>query len=288
MDKIMEDNFSNLIEQSKSVLILLPTKPFFDQVAAGLSLYLFLREKKDVSISSTSPMTVELNRLVGVNKISQDLGNKNLLIRFLDYKATNIERVSADVEGGNFTLKVIPKPSVQPPAKDQLEFSYAGVKSDTVILVGGVNESHFPALSSNELSGTKIIHVGNRGINIPSKAGIMSLARSAASTCEVVYSLIKESGADYDVDIATNLLMGIEEATDKFSTPEVSAETFEIIAELIRKGGKRNVAIRQRKGFYPPGSIPGRVVQKQDSDQAKEKTPKDWLEPKIYKGTSIS
>lgn len=283
----MENNLSSIIEQSKSIIILLPTKPFFDQVAAGLSLFLFLRDKKDVSIASTSPMTVEFNRLVGVNKISQDLGNKNLMIRFSDYKAADIERVSADVEDGKFTLKVIPKPNVQPPSKDQLEFSYAGVMSDTVFLIGGVNESHFPALSSNELSGTKIVHIGNRGLNV-SSGDVISLARPAVSVCEVVYHLTKESGADIDVDIATNLLMGIEESTKKFSSPDVTAETFEIVAELIRKGGKRNIMPRQTRPQYPPGSIPSRVVQKKDNNQQKEKTPKDWFEPKIYKGTSVS
>ena len=87
----MENSFKSIIDGSKSILIMLPTKPFFDQVASGLGLYLSLRDKKDVQVYSTTPMTVEFNRLIGVNKISQELGNKNLIIRFVEaaYKSAS-------------------------------------------------------------------------------------------------------------------------------------------------------------------------------------------------------
>src|SRR3990170_2413379 len=138
----MEHSFKNIIDKSKSILILLPTKPFFDQVAAGLSLFLSLREPKQVQICCPSPMTVEFNRLVGVNRISQELGNKNLVIRFADYKASDIERVSYDIENAQFRLTVIPKQKVSPPTKEQVELSYSGISADTVIIIGGANESH--------------------------------------------------------------------------------------------------------------------------------------------------
>jgi hypothetical protein len=90
----MDTNFTSLIESATSVLILLPTKPYFDQVAAGLSLYLSLKEKKEVAISSSSPMMVGFNRLIGINKIVTEVGNKNLTIKFAGYDAGNIEKVS--------------------------------------------------------------------------------------------------------------------------------------------------------------------------------------------------
>ena len=96
----MDNSFSSLVDSASSVLILLPNKPYFDQVAAGLSLYLSLSDKKEVTISCPSPMMVGFNRLVGVNKIVAEIGNKNLTIRFAGYDADSIEKVSYDIENG--------------------------------------------------------------------------------------------------------------------------------------------------------------------------------------------
>lgn len=289
----MENSLKSIVDQSTSIIILLPTKPFFDQVAAGLTLYLSLREKKDISISSSSPMTVEFNRLVGVNKVAHELGNKNLIIKFVDYKASEIERVSYDIENGEFRLSVIPKPGVSAPRKEQAELSYAGVASDTVILVGGANDSHYPALSGSDLAGAKLVHVGTKPLRLQLKREVMSLVRPATSISEVVATLIKQGGFDLDADIATNLLMGIEEATSRFSDPGVTAETFRVVSELMQAGGKRISQVKIPRQTDPTSVVPGQfpkrnVPQKDVQKQDKQKTPKDWLEPKIYKGTSVS
>ncbi|KKQ53332.1 hypothetical protein A2865_01930 [Candidatus Woesebacteria bacterium RIFCSPHIGHO2_01_FULL_39_17] len=320
----MENSFKNIIDQSKSILILLPTKPYFDQVAGGLSIYLSLRETKDVQIYAPAPMTVEFNRLIGVNRIVQELGNKNLVIRFVDYKANDIERVSYDIEDGQFRLSVIPKQSITPPSKDQVDLSYSGVTVDMVILVGGTNESHFPVISSKELGGANLVHIGTRDISLSSHKSYISFSRPASSVSEVVAGLIKEIGISINEDTATNILMGIEDASGNFTNTAVTAETFAVVAELMRAGGRRTSAqpIPQRESF-PPGAIPGmqyrmqtppqtyqpvqRTTQQAGSGQTqvhdqpdekivevepeakKENTPSDWLSaPKIYKGDSIS
>ena len=324
----MENSFKNVIGQSKSIIVLIPTKPYFDQVASALSLYLAFRDEKDITVYSPSPMTVEYNRLVGVNKIAYELGNKNLVIRFVDYKATDIERVSYDIENSQFRLTVIPKQKIAPPSKDQIELAYAGVSSDTVIIIGGANETHFPALSSKDLTGANIVHIGTRDISLSTSKNYVSFSRPASSISEIVASLIKEEKGNFDSDIATNLLMGIEEASNNFSDPSVTAETFSIFAELMKAGGKRMGAqgAVQRRDF-PMGSVPGDLprpsIQRElqnnpqtprqafmhrpvsnnpksqanteqpakaseNSQDASEKAPSDWLKPKIFKGTTVS
>lgn len=302
----MENSFKSVIDKSKSILILLPTKPYFDQVAAGLSLFLLLRDKKQIQISSPTPMTVGFNKLIGVNKITQELGNKNLIIRFADYRANDIERVSYDIENGQFRLTVIPKQHISPPGKDRIQLSYSGITAGTVIIIGGASESHFPAISSKELVGANLVHIGTRDISLSSNKTCISFSRSGSSVSEVVYSLIKESALSIDTDIATNLLMGIDEGSDSFAGADVSAETFTVVAELMKAGGKRSAPVSAQKS-YPAatvaGGLPPRLVQPaftgtrsqqvpQDNKDKKEseadKTPKDWLEPKIFKGTSIS
>jgi len=302
----MENSFKSVIEGSKSTLILLPTKPRFDQVAAALSLYLSLRESRDVQIFSPTPMTVEFNRLIAVNKINQEIGNKNLVIRFVDYRASDIERVSYDIENGQFRLTVIPKQKINPPGKDQIELSYSGISADTVIIIGGSSESHFPAISSKDLVGANIVHIGNKDIALSSGKSYISFSKPAFSVSEIVFSLIADSGFSIDTDIATNLLMGIEDSSDSFSSSEVTADTFVVVAELMRLGGKRQPSL-PRQTDLPPGTIPGQLrsqhakiqptkqvrkkpqINFQKSSQLKTgepegSPPQDWLKPKIYKG----
>jgi len=278
----MDSSFGQVVDSSENLLILLPGRPFLDQVASGLSLFLSLRDKKEVQISCPAPMTVEFNRLVGVNKISSDLGSKNLTLRFPDYPADNIERVSYDIEDGQFRLTVIPKPSAPSPKKEQIRLSYTGVSADTVILVGGVNETHFPALLGSDLAGVKLVHIGKRGLSLPKEKEVMSFARPASSVSEVVTELIKEANLVLDADIATNLLAGIEAESSGLSSSEVNADTFEVVAELLRAGGRRYVREKQEK--FVAGSIPGKTP----VEEVVEETPKGWVGPKIYKGNTIS
>lgn len=304
----MENNFTSIIEKSNSILILLPTKPYFDQVAAGLSLYLSLKEKKSVQIYSPTPMTVEFNRLVGVDKISYEIGNRNMIIRFSDYNASDIERVSYDIEDGKFKLTVIPKTDVNPPTKDQVDINYAGISVDTVIIIGGTNESHFPSIQSQELIGANIIHVGVREISLSSDKKYLSFSRPASSISEIMYALLANSKMVISPDIATNLIMGIEETSKNFEGEGITSETFYTIADLMQYGGKRGANQSALQGNFPPGSIPGqnlimqnrpvseaqqqlKISEEQNpqnqfsqDDQQKKNPPKDWLEPKIYKG----
>ena len=279
-----ENSFGSIIESSRSILILLPTKPYFDQVAAGLALYLVLRETKDTTITSPSPMLVEFNRLVGVNKVTSELGNKNLSIRFAEYKANDIEKVSYDIENGEFRLTVIPKPGLASPKKEQVVFDYSGMSADTVILIGGANETHFPALSSKDLAGAKLVHLGVRALSLGPGKEVLSFANPASSVAELVATLISQSGLRLDADTATNLLMGIEEGSRDFKGPDVRPETFEVVAHLLRAGGQRIPQERIEKAPFPPNPLSGQVAEA----EKKEEAPKDWLEPKIYKGTSIS
>lgn len=317
----MENSFLSLIDSSSSILVVLPTKPYFDQVAGALALYLSIRERKDTSIFCPTPMMVGFSRLIGVDKISQELGKKNLTIRFVGYDATSIDKVGYDIENGEFKLTVTPKTGFTSPAKEQIVTDYSGTAADLVILIGGANESHFPILSlrTEELKNAKIIHIGNRVLSTNNDEGIMSFARAGATTSEIAANLIKENNLTVDPDIATNLVMGIEEGSSNFASSEVTPETFEVFAHLLRNGGKRVPRVRLSPANFPAGAIPTRpysepvkteitaqqsvqavtpVAQvesqpEKPSSEASVETPDinppdDWLQPKIFKGTNVS
>jgi len=318
----MDNSLTSLVDSAASVLVLLPTKPYFDQVAAGLSLYLSLRENKEAAISCPSPMTVGFNRLIGIDKITSELGNKNLTIKFKGYDANNIEKVSYDIIQGEFNLTVVPKAGFNAPGKEQLDLNFSGISADLVILIGGANDSHFPILESGELGGAKIIHIGNRVLS--SNREVMSLAKPGATTSELVANLIKENNMSIDPDVATNLLMGIEEGSSNFNSSEVTPDTFETFAFLLRSGGQRSLKTKLSPMNFPAGSIPtqpfGEQVSKvlkvpqvtQVEETATQLTnqpinqstgadvegtqeqeqdinpPDDWLQPKVYKSSALS
>lgn len=282
----MSKSLLSLIDSAQSLLILLPINPSFDEVASGLSLYVSLGNKKDAVISCPTPMLVEFNRLVGVNRVTQELGNKNLTIRFSDYPADNVERVSYDIEHGEFKLSVVPKPQFTSPKKEQVLISYSGISADTVVIVGGTQDDHFPALNSKDISASKIIHIGTRQGKF-SKGDIISLSRPCSSVSEIVATLIKENELELDGDVATNLLMGIDEGSNGFSVPEVNADTFAIAADLMRAGGKR-LSKDQMPNVrnFPPGALPGAGFPGMPT--ASNRTPKSWYEPKVFKGSGVS
>lgn len=253
----MENSFATLINSAQEVLILLPSKPFMDQVAAGLSLFLSLSEsEKSVSISCPAQMVAEYSRLIGVDKVTSDLGNKNLVINLKNYDANNVDKVSYDIIDNQFKLTISPKSGQKSPTKDQIDINYSGASGDLVILVGGANDSHFPAISKEEFKNAKIIHVGTRLLEILNNdLEVLSFAKPASSTSEIVANLIKESAFPVNEDIATNLLAGIEEQSKNFQSSEVTADTFEIFAELLKIGGRRMPKIVPATK-YPQCSIP--------------------------------
>ena len=254
----MENSFSQLVDSATSILILLPNKPYFDQVAAGLSLYLSLHDKKETAISCASDMMVGFNRIIGVDKISTELGSKNLTVKLKGYDANNIEKVSYDIVDGEFNLTIVPKAGLSSPTKEQVDSTYAGVSADLVILIGGANDSHFSALLGDKLTGAKIAHFGTRVLNTAAVSAIMSFAKPASSVSELIAGVIKNEGLPMDPDVATNLVMGMEDGTNHFEGLEVTPETFETFAYLLRSGGLRPPR-KISAGNYPPGAVPGKV-----------------------------
>jgi len=275
----MSASIKTLASETNSVLILLPKSPYFDQVAAGLSLGLVLEKEKETQVFCPTPMTVEFNRLVGVDKVVGELGNKNLKISFTDYDANNIERVSYDVDGSECRLTVIPKPDFAPPQKDQVSLSFSGVSSDLVIMIGGANETHFPILSSPEFSKAKLVHIGVHDLALASKQEFVSLSRPGSSISEVVGRIIAEDYKDkLDRDVASNLLTGLHEGSKNFSSQYVSSDTFKLASELMTAGGRRNIK-EPLPGLTPPHPA--------EAEIEKEPTP-PWSRLKPSKGTSIS
>ncbi len=275
----MTPALTQALADSKSVVIMLPKNPYFDQVAAALSLYLGLKDKNATIVCDT-PMTVEFNRLIGVNKVTTAVGNKNLVVKFIDYPLANVERVNYDIDGNDLFIALFPLPNVAPPSKDNIQISYSGIAADTVILIGGANETHFPLLSQKDFLEMRTIHIGITDITLPGRQ-VLSLAKGASSISEVVAQYLLEMGLISNGDIATNLFVGLSEGTKNFTSNTITADTFKLAGQLLEKGARRE----QMKTFQPKQPQPQPIGGNTNPNPS---VPRSWVEPKIYKGTSTS
>jgi hypothetical protein len=235
------DLFKQYVQSAQRVLILFPVNATFDQVASSTALYLGLREiGKDVSLLTPELVRTEFASLVGIQDATQNLGNKNLQVSF-DYKEEMVDKVSynIDEEHQKFHLVIQPKRSGMPLDAKTVEFSYTGADADVIFLIG-----------VHSLESLEQLYIGYEDfyVNTPtvsvnsfetSFGSIKLTTEGSASFSEVMAYLLQEAGVQIDSDIATNLLGGIEEATDSFKSLAATADTFEIVSRLMRSGARR-------------------------------------------------
>lgn len=240
------------LTSAASTAILLPTHPAYEVVAAGLGLFLVLSEQgKNVDIVCPSEMLVEVNRLVGVDKIKTKCSGRNLVISF-DYVKDAIEKVSYNVEDGKFNLVVQPKSGHPPLSAKNVQYALGGSEVSLVILIGTTN----PADAEGVLPDKN-----------PQQETLSLVAGNGTSLVTETVHLITDAKLPLSPDAASNLLKGLVSETGRFAT--AVATDFETAAALARAGGSLQDLESSSK---PAPQTP--VVQKPTSL---------WTGPKIYR-----
>ncbi len=293
------------LDQAQKILVLLPARPLFDQVAAALSFSLALEEAgKNVSVVCPTPMTVEFNHLIGVNRISEKAQGTDLIIS-LNYPVDQIEKVSYNDD--NNRPNVIIQPKVGAPAlrDNQVSFAYAGAGADLVITMGikDINQVALPNLNFNE---TFLVNVDIDPQNFG--FGHLNIVDAqAASFSEVVLGLIVGLNLNLGVDAAQNILSGLWRQTKGLTLPVVGANTYEAVAITLRSGAQKPLeeapVFKNEPVFPTKPKFGGREEKKVTSPFVKpqeekkvsgekpqpvSKPPADWFEPKIFKGTNFT
>lgn len=279
---------------AQSVLLTIPEDPSQDVVAASLALYLSIKQSgKAVSIvSSTSPV-VRDSHLVGLDKITTDVGGANLVIT-LDVPENAIDKVTSNTEGGHLNLIINPAKGVSPITSENVKFSYSGAAADLVIIIGAADLKDVGALAEKE---NELFNKDNL-VNISNQVGTygaINITDPSSSNSELITALLKELALPLDVDIANNLMQGIESATSGLSSPNMTADTFEALAILYRTGARRTpvspvvqtAKIVADMPIVDNGVSPTRIIKSLDEETPASPQP-DWLQPKIFKGGSAT
>lgn len=243
--------------QSKNIALLLPAVPSFDFVASALALKLSLElASKTVNVICPDPMTVDFNRLVGINTVSGVFGSRNLIIT-LPGQTDLVDKVSYNVDSGELELVIVPKEGAVLDPKN-LKVTPGMATPDLAILIGitDLSQTKF----GEALANVKLVYFND------------TLDPSASCLSELTANLIKAQELPVNPDIATNLMQGLTKSTNGFTSSKITKNTFELAAWLMDKGSRHQDEISATS--FPTGAIPTAEP--------------DWYEPKIYKGTTLS
>ncbi len=285
----MQDQLNALkakIQEVNSVLITFAANPNQDSIAAALAFYLSLKSSgKKVAVVASNPVTVRDSHLVGLDKVSTDLGGNNLVIT-LNVPEDRVDKVTSNTEGGHLNLIINPREGADPVTEKDIVFGYTGAVADLIIVIGAADLKDVGSLAEKEVelfSKSTIANVSNQVSNF----GAINIADPSSSNSELVTALLKELALPMDVDIANNLMIGIEAGTDNLSSPNMTADTFEALAVLYRTGARRQVKTivpQQAKIVADMPIVDNGPVIEETPTQPVAEPQADWLKPKIYKG----
>jgi len=278
---------------AKSGAIFIPENPTLDVVAASLSLFLSLEKAgKSASVVCASPMTVGFSQLVGVNKIRAKIGGSNLVIS-LDYLENAIDKVSYNIENKKFNLVIQPKPGFPSLSSDNVTFS-SSQDLGLLIIIGAQALENLGSIYRQEEKAFNQGQILNIDIDARnSRFGkVNTVFPAAASYCEIIASLLEAANYAVDQDIANNLLLGIQSATNNFTSPKTSAGAFEAAAFCLKNGARRRPfpSQPQKQEIKKKPSAPLKTMSENNSaarppEEKKPVTPSDWYGPKIFRGS---
>lgn len=271
----------NLLPAAKNILIALPAGSDIDKMAAGLSLFLTLEAAgKEVSIVSDDAILVGQSHLFGVDHIQKNLpsgdgGNLTLTLEGVaasDGTVPALQKLDWFAEGSNLNLvfHVLPGQTFQPA---KIVPKYQGSGFNLIFTIGAVNLNALGSVYSQNISafsGTYIVNIDTQTAN-SSFGGTNVLDSTASSLCEVITNLTSDLGFVMDADMASNLLIGIFDATNNLMDGKATADTYMAVANCLRVGGRKPLDSVQGK--------PSIVVSQDDTPQniiAQAQPTYDW------------
>lgn len=306
MDNLTFSKIKESVERYNNIAIAVSNNPSVDQMAASLSLYLSLQSLgKNVTVASPNTPLVEISSLVGVDQVRTSLGagSGDLVVSF-PYREGEIEKVSY-TRDENF-LNIVVKAGELGLNFDEkdVRFTQGGAAPELLFVIGAPRVSDLgPLFDVASLKDTVVVNIDNKAEN-QGFGDILMVSARLSSLSEIIANLLIALNYKIDLDIAQNLMTGIAAASDNFQSPNTSALAFEMAGILMRSGALRPGAqtvqrparrddfikaqeqlIKQQEVETKEGPRiqPTSVVQ---SDDTLNNPPEDWLEPKIYKGST--
>jgi hypothetical protein len=291
MDNVMLEKIRDLLSKNESIGIAVGKDPGVDEMAGALSLYLALSGvgKKVTVVCPTEPI-VEISSLVGIDRVRKSFEGSSagdLTVSF-PYKEGEIEKISYTLEEGKLNILVKAGENGLNFNEKDVDYKRGGGAPGLVCIVGTPRLSDLgTAFDMENLKDSKVINIDYKSDN-QGFGDISLIGKNSSSVCELIANFLTSLDFKMDVDIASNLLAGIIDATNNFQNPKTSPLSFEMAAFLMKNGGVRQVAGSEKKqdieedAFFIPKAQPKKEEKKEEAP-----APDDWLAPKIYKGSTV-
>lgn len=245
-DPLLGDLKTQIASASK-ILVALPASLTLDSLAAGLALFLSIKQSgKEASVVSSDSIKVSHSNLFGVNQIKSEMPKvsaSNLTLTLEGVVASDgsvpaLEKLDWFPEGENLNLvfHVLPGQKFEP--KRIVPKVSGGSGFDMTFVIGSSTLEGLGALytSNTQAFGGKVINIDNSGNN--TKYGSLALVDPEAVTLsEMIASVLQGLGLPFDTDIASNILAGIYGSTQNL-TVGVKADTFILAGQMMQFGGK--------------------------------------------------
>jgi hypothetical protein len=228
---------AQIINESSAGIICVPENPSADTIAAATSLYIALQTAgKNMAISCATSVQ---STLIAADRIQAGFttAGENLVVAF-PYTDGAVDKVDYFIQNDKFHIVVTPGVGFPKLNPQQVAFGYAGGTVDFVITVDATSLKTLGALytqNQDQFKGKKIINIDRHLAN--SFFGTANLVnKNSSSNSEYVLSILQSLSIPISKEIASNLYAGILAATNNFTTPNVTAQTFEITAYLMKAG----------------------------------------------------
>lgn len=234
------------INKSHKILIALPERLNADNISGALGLGRFLeRLEKDVEIVSSGRVPVELDFLVGIEKIKNSIPNTKSLVINVDTSIKELEEVSYQTTSKSVNIFLKSKKEHFSP--EDITFSNDKPAFDIVFILESASLEDLGALFE---SGSDVFFEATK-INIdnnPSNEyfGSINLVDiNATSIAEILVGLFFAYETQLvDEDIATNLLTGLIAKTNSFQHVKTTPNAFLKASELISLGARQQEIIK--------------------------------------------
>ena len=234
---------ANISPEAKSVLICIHPQSTYDAVAAALAWKLAWEQSgKSVSVVCPAPMRAEYSRLAGIDQVVTEAGNRDLVMSF-PFDENIVDKVSYNVNeaSGQFELIISPKNGFSSLDPAVIQYRQSGLAADMIVLFGYHAFAELGELYTKEkYVFDHAFTVAVTQSNIPKFAKFhVALQPENLSYSEWAYYILSQLQiGNLSESIATNLLQGIEYATDRL-VAVANPRTFETVAQLMRAQARR-------------------------------------------------
>jgi len=243
------EQFKNLLNKSRDVLILIPENPSGDAIGSAWAIYFFLQKAgANATINFSNPNQNNLNKfsfLPTPDKISHDFSGARDFVLSFNTTYNKITNFRTEQLEDKFNIFLTPEKG----AMDPRDFSFvlAKFKFDLMIII---DSPDLPGLGKiyeenpDLFFEVPIINIDHRSNN--ENFGQINFIDILASSCSEIMSHILEliEPTFIDKSIADCLLTGIISSTDSFQGKNTTPKSLQVAAKLMDRGANQQEIVR--------------------------------------------